>query len=160
MGPGSYFTTPDRLNLACGHLQYAPVWKDTLQLNYARTEVQKAMMDELRSIARRCDGVRCDTAMAVLKDSDAVIGLERTYGVQDRLMCVVNLSERDSATPFETDAFVYVRDYREVRLLSTETHRSPQFDLWPGGITLRLRAHEGLVFCFPSNPGTSCFSPS
>lgn len=80
---------------------------------------------------------------------DAVIGFERTYGVQDRLMCVVNLSERDSETPFSTDAFGSVRDYREVHLLSTETHRSPQFDLWPGGVTLRLRAHEGLVFCFP-----------
>jgi glycosidase len=81
--------------------------------------------------------------------SDAVIGFERSYGVKDRLMCVVNLTERDSETPFATDAFASVRDYREVHLLSTERHRSPQFDLWPGGITLRLRAHEGLVFCFP-----------
>jgi glycosidase len=80
---------------------------------------------------------------------DAVIGFERTYGGQNRLMCVVNLTERDNETLFATDAFASVRDYREVRLLSTERQRSPQFDLWPGGITLRLRAHEGLVFCFP-----------
>ena len=321
----SYFATPDGLNLACGHLQYAPVWKDTLQLNYARTDVQKAMVDELRSVARRCDGVRCDTAIAIIREvfnhrwgevagfmedefwnkaieevkrenqdflfiaevygekewqlqclgfdftydkvlydrlvgrdipaikdhlradwnftqklvrftenhdwpratqvfglnnkvsslvmfltpglrlvhqgqiegrtqqlsvyllrqpaekgdreiaafyerlfammnspaisrgdfslleiaGDAVIGFERTYGGQNRLMCVVNLTERDNETLFATDAFASVRDYREVRLLSTERQRSPQFDLWPGGITLRLRAHEGLVFCFP-----------
>jgi glycosidase len=325
MDAGSYFTTPDSLNLACGYLQYAPVWKDTLQLNYARTDVQKIMIDELRRVARRCDGVRCDTAIAILKDTfnrtwgelagimedefwnkaieevkqenqdfffiaevygemewhlqclgfdftydkvlydrlvgrdfpaikdhlradwdftrklvrftenhdwpratevfglnnkasslmaflapglrlvhqgqlegrtkqlsvyllrqpaeeedreiaafyerlfalihspaisrgdfnlleiagDAVIGFERTCGVQNRFICVVNLTERDSETPFATDAFASVQDYREVHLLSTERHRSPQFDLWRGGITVRLRAHEGLVFCFP-----------
>jgi hypothetical protein len=33
-----------------------------------------------------------------------------------------------------------------MRILSTERTRSPQVDLWPGGITLRLRAHEGLLF--------------
>ena len=68
MEPGSYFTTPDNLHLACGRLQYSPVWKDTLQLNYVRTDVQRTMIDELCSVARRCDGVRCDTAIAVLKD--------------------------------------------------------------------------------------------
>jgi hypothetical protein len=80
---------------------------------------------------------------------DAVIGFERTCEIQNRLICVVNLTERDSETPFATDAFAFVQDYKEIGVLSTERHRSPQFDLWPGGITLRLRAHEGLVVCFP-----------
>jgi glycosidase len=322
MEPRSYFTTGDNLHLACGRLQYSPVWKDTLQLNYARTDVQLRIVDELCSVARRCDGVRCDTAIAVLKDvfnrawgeragmmqeefwekaiaevkrhspdflfiaevygerewqlqclgfdfaydkvlydrvvgrdvpaikehlragwdfarklvrftenhdwpraaqifglnnkassivaflvpgfrllhqgqiegrtqqlsvyllrqpveeedreiaafyerlfaamhnpvithgdfqlleiaSDAVIGFERACGVHDRLICVVNLTERDSETPFSTDAFASVQDYQEMHVFSTERHRSPQFDLWPGGITVRLRAHEGLLF--------------
>ena len=322
MEPGSYFTTPDHLFVACGRLQYSPPWKDTLQLNYARPDVQKAMIAELRTVAQRCDGVRCDTAIAVLKDvfsrawgelagqmedefwdkafadvkqespnflfigevfgemewrlqhlgfdftydkalydrlvnrdvpaikahlgadwdfarrvvrftenhdwpratqifglnnkasslitflapglrlvhqgqiegrtrqlsvylirlpaeqenreiaafyerlfavmhnpaitqgdfrlleiaNDSVIGFERKYGVRDRLICVINLTERDRETPFSTDAFATSQDYREMHVLSTERERSPQFDLWPGGITLRLRSHEGLLF--------------
>jgi len=78
--------------------------------------------------------------------NDSVIGFERKYGVRDRLICVVNLTERDSETPFSTDAFATSQDYREMHVLSTERERSPQFDLWPGGITLRLRSHEGLLF--------------
>jgi glycosidase len=78
--------------------------------------------------------------------SDAVIGFERMYGVHDRVICVLNLTERDSESPFSTDAFASVQDYQEMHVVSTERHRSPQFDLWPGGITLRLRSHKGLLF--------------
>jgi len=32
-----------------------------------------------------------------------------------------------------------------MKIVSTELTQTPQLDLWPGGITLRLRAHEGLL---------------
>ena len=45
-----------------------PPWNDTVQLDYRRSETRAAMLDELRSIARQCDGVRCDLAMLQLND--------------------------------------------------------------------------------------------
>jgi glycosidase len=50
-------------------------WPDTLQLDYGNPRLQAAMRDELRRIAERCDGVRCDMAMLVLPDV-----FERTWG--------------------------------------------------------------------------------
>ena len=58
----------------------------------------------------------------------------------------MNLSDRGSEISFETDAFASMKDYREMQIVSTERSRSPQVDLSPDGITLRLRAHEGLLF--------------
>ena len=51
-------------------------WPDTLQLNYANLELQKARIDELITIAGKCDGVRCDMAMLLLPDI-----FQRTWGV-------------------------------------------------------------------------------
>ena len=62
--------------LAHGRDPYFPGWADTLQLNYGNPATQAAMIDELRTIARQCDGVRCDMAMLVLPDI-----FERTWGL-------------------------------------------------------------------------------
>jgi glycosidase len=40
-----------------------PGWPDTLQLNFFNPHLRAAMIGELRSIATRCSGVRCDMAM-------------------------------------------------------------------------------------------------
>jgi hypothetical protein len=64
----------DRL-LAHGRDPYFPGWPDTLQLDYANPATQQAMVGELLTIARQCDGVRCDMAMLVLPDV-----FERTWG--------------------------------------------------------------------------------
>jgi len=77
--------------------------------------------------------------------ADAVIAFERRYGDEGRIMTVVNLCEHGGEVFFSTDAFAQIGSYREMEIVSTELTRSPQFDLWPGGVTLRLRAHEGLV---------------
>ncbi len=63
------------LILAYGRDPYFYGWPDTLQLNYANTATQDAMISELLKIAAQCDGVRCDMAMLVLPDV-----LERTWG--------------------------------------------------------------------------------
>jgi glycosidase len=77
--------------------------------------------------------------------ADAVIGFERICGDEDRIITVANLSDRGCEVSFSTAVFAQVKDYREMEIVSTELTRTPQLDLWPGGITLRLRAHEGLL---------------
>jgi glycosidase len=67
-------TDGDRL-LAHGRDPYFPGWPDTLQLDYSHPATQEAMIGELLTVARQCDGVRCDMAMLVLPDV-----FERTWG--------------------------------------------------------------------------------
>jgi glycosidase len=43
-------------------------WTDTIQLDYRLPQTQAKMLELLRSIADRCDGVRCDMAMLILPD--------------------------------------------------------------------------------------------
>jgi hypothetical protein len=65
------------LLLAYGRDPYFDGWPDTLQLNYGKPELQRAMTSELERIAGQCDGVRCDMAMLVLPDV-----FERTWGIR------------------------------------------------------------------------------
>ncbi len=52
-----------------------PGWIDTVQVDWRRPEARAAMLAELRSVADRCDGVRCDMAMLLLPEV-----FERTWG--------------------------------------------------------------------------------
>jgi hypothetical protein len=63
------------LILAYGRDPYFDGWPDTLQLNYAKAQLQQAMIGELQRIAGQCDGLRCDMAMLVLPEV-----FERTWG--------------------------------------------------------------------------------
>jgi hypothetical protein len=54
--------------LAHGRDPNFPPWADTVQLDYRRLETRTAMTALLQSVAARCDGVRCDTAMLLLND--------------------------------------------------------------------------------------------
>ncbi len=54
--------------LAHGKDPYFAAWTDTVQLDYRRTATQEAMIQLLRSLAQRCDGLRCDMAMLLLND--------------------------------------------------------------------------------------------
>jgi hypothetical protein len=65
------------LVLAYGRDPYFDGWPDTLQLNYGNPALQQAMIGELESIARQCDGLRCDMAMLVLPDV-----FEATWGIR------------------------------------------------------------------------------
>ncbi len=53
---------------AHGRDPFFPAWPDTAQLDYRVPAVWTAAVDNLREIATRCDGVRCDMAMLVLDD--------------------------------------------------------------------------------------------
>lgn len=54
--------------LAHGKDPFFPAWRDTAQLDYRRAETQATMREVLRTVAARCDGVRCDMAMLLLRD--------------------------------------------------------------------------------------------
>ena len=54
--------------IAHGKDPFFPCWKDTAQLDYRRSDTQAVMLATLRGVAARCDGVRCDMAMLVLRD--------------------------------------------------------------------------------------------
>lgn len=54
--------------LARGKDPYFPPWRDTLQLNHFHAGMRAAHLEELATIAKHCDGVRCDMAMLQLND--------------------------------------------------------------------------------------------
>jgi hypothetical protein len=54
--------------LALGRDPYFPPWSDCAQLNYFSAAMRAAQIQELRTIAQHCDGVRCDMAMLQLSD--------------------------------------------------------------------------------------------
>jgi len=54
--------------IAHGKDPYFAGWTDTLQIDHRRPEARRAMIEQLEKVAARCDGVRCDMAMLVLRD--------------------------------------------------------------------------------------------
>ena len=51
---------------ACGRDPYFPAWPDVLQLNAFQPGLRQAVLETVASIARQCDGIRCDMAMLLL----------------------------------------------------------------------------------------------
>jgi glycosidase len=84
----------DELIFAYGRDPYFPGWPDALQLDYSNPAVQTAMIGELQSIARQCDGVRCDMAMLLLPDV-----FERTWGRRTEPFWPRAIREVKSAVP-------------------------------------------------------------
>jgi hypothetical protein len=90
--------------------------------------------------------IACGDSPVLNLASNTVIGIERRSPDSRTMLCLVNLGEANAEIAFATDALAHVRDCQDLRIISTELQRSPQLDLWPGGITVRLRGHEGLLF--------------
>jgi glycosidase len=91
------------LIVAYGRDPYFSGWPDTLQLNYANSALQEAMIGELIRIAGQCDGVRCDMAMLVLPDV-----FERTWGQRAPLFWPIatqQVRERVPGFLFMADVF-------------------------------------------------------
>lgn len=53
---------------AHGRDPYFEGWSDTVQIDLRRRAARDAHLRTLRDLARRCDGVRCDVAMLLLRD--------------------------------------------------------------------------------------------
>jgi glycosidase len=60
------FTKVNGDYLANGKDPYFDAWPDVLQLNAFSPALRDAIVDELRTIADQCDGVRCDMAMLMM----------------------------------------------------------------------------------------------
>ncbi len=65
--PEHYFSAGKHL-FAHGRDPNFEPWTDTVQLDYRYEETREAMTECLLAIAERCDGVRCDMAMLLLRD--------------------------------------------------------------------------------------------
>jgi len=72
--PGSFTRIGSRV-LANGRDPYFPAWPDVVQLDAFSPALRGAVVETLRDVAGRCDGVRCDMAMLMLSDV-----FERTWG--------------------------------------------------------------------------------
>ncbi len=66
--------------IAHGKDPYFPAWTDVAQLDYRHAATRTAMQEQLLSVARRCDGVRCDMAMLLLNDVFAWTWREFPFG--------------------------------------------------------------------------------
>jgi hypothetical protein len=62
---------------ACGRDPYFPAWPDVLQVNAFDMGLRKAVTETIVSIARQCDGIRCDMAMLMVNSI-----FERTWGAR------------------------------------------------------------------------------
>lgn len=74
--PITFYKPLPNLNRVFAHGKdpFFPAWEDTIQINYFKSKARKFMIYTLKTIAKRCDGVRCDVAMLMLNDS-----FERTW---------------------------------------------------------------------------------
>ena len=61
-------TTQGTRYIALAKDPYFPPWNDVAQLNHFAPEMRAAHLAELATIAKHCDGVRCDMAMLQLND--------------------------------------------------------------------------------------------
>jgi hypothetical protein len=63
--------------IAHGRDPYFPAWADVVQLNAFHSGLRDAVIDTVQSIARQCDGIRCDMAMLLMNRI-----FQRTWGAR------------------------------------------------------------------------------
>jgi hypothetical protein len=121
---------------AHGKDPYFAPWTDTVQLDYRCVATRAAMTQLLQSIARRCDGVRCDMAMLVLSDVFA-----RTWE-QFPIFCV------GQASPTADSGDRRPNDGPNSRLTSSELLATglPNDEFWSSAISTIRQDHPGFVF--------------
>ena len=127
--------------VAHGRDPYFPGWPDTVQLDYRHRGLREAMIGELRRVASRCDGVRCDMAMLVLPEVFA-----RTWG--DRSLPRDGTPPADG--PFWPEAAAAVRKEHPGFVLMAEVYWDLEWELQQQGFDFtydkrlydRLRAGE------------------
>ena len=71
------FSRSEGTIFAHGRDPHFPPWTDTAQLNAFSPALRRGAVRELRSIARQCDGVRCDMSMLLMNRV-----FERTWGAR------------------------------------------------------------------------------
>jgi hypothetical protein len=113
-----------------------PAWIDTAQLDYRRADTRTAMIEQLQSIARRCDGVRCDMAMLLLNEVFA-----RTW---EQFPCSAAATERE----FWADAVQVIKRSRPDFLFLAEVYWDLEARLQSLGFdyTYDKRLYDYLVY--------------
>jgi hypothetical protein len=120
--PEIYFSTPTAKGpkvLAYGRDPTFPGWTDTAQLNHMNPKARKAVIAELKRIARLCDGVRCDMAMLLLRDVFLLTWGE-PLGRQEN---------RAADTEFWDDAIRAVRDEKPKFVFMAEAYWNLEWQL-------------------------------
>jgi hypothetical protein len=128
--PGDYFQAGDH-TLAHGRDPFFPGWTDTVQLDYRRADTRRAMIEIVRSLAARCDGLRCDMAMLVTQEVFA-----RTWG-----------GEFDSPAEFWPQTIAEVQDAYPGFLFMGEVYWDLEYELQQQGFdyTYDKRLYDRLV---------------
>ncbi|MFH1194237.1 MAG: alpha-amylase family glycosyl hydrolase [bacterium] len=69
--PHTYFKPfeESEIYFAHGRDPFFPAWRDTVQVNYFKSEARNFMIDTLKNLTVLCDGVRCDMAMLNLTNT-------------------------------------------------------------------------------------------
>ncbi|MFN3426112.1 MAG: alpha-amylase family glycosyl hydrolase [Candidatus Thermochlorobacter sp.] len=79
--------------------------------------------------------------------SHNIIAFERQSGGHTgHILVFANLTAYPQESYYPSLALSHVQDYEHIEVFVTDARKSPQFELWQGGFSVRLRPHEGLVF--------------
>jgi len=65
--PGAFFEVGGTV-IANGRDPYFPPWQDVAQLNAFSSPLRQAIIEIVNSIAKQCDGMRCDMTMLLLNN--------------------------------------------------------------------------------------------
>ena len=109
---------------ACGRDPYFPAWQDVLQLNAFQPGLRQAAIETVSSIARQCDGIRCDMAMLLLNSI-----FERTWG---------NRAGQQSATEYWRDLIAAIKRTYPDFLFIAEAYWDLEWEL----------QQQGFDFCY------------
>jgi Alpha amylase, catalytic domain len=100
---------------ARGRDPYFPAWPDVVQLNAFAPGLRAAAIETITTIARQCDGIRCDMAMLLLNEIFA-----RTWGSRAR---------PSPATEYWTDIISAVHTNHPAFLLIAEAYWDKEWEL-------------------------------
>ena len=90
--------------IAHGRDPFFPGWTDTAQVDVRRRGARRALIETMSAVASRCDGLRCDMAMLLLRDV-----FRDTWGERDG----------EPETEFWSDAIAEVRrDHPQITLIA------------------------------------------
>jgi Alpha amylase, catalytic domain len=109
---------------ACGRDPYFPAWQDVLQLNAFQPGLRQAAIETVSSIARQCDGIRCDMAMLLLNSI-----FERTWG---------NRAGKQPATEYWRDLIAAIKRTYPDFLFIAEAYWDLEWEL----------QQQGFDFCY------------
>lgn len=79
--------------------------------------------------------------------SQRIIAFERQSGGHTgHILVFANLSSEPQESYYPSLALNHAHDYEHIEVFVTDQRKSPQFELWQGGFSVRLRPNEGLAF--------------